>query len=112
MASDHKIVVFALPPHTTHLTQPLDKSAFASLKTCWKEVCHKFLMNNPGRVIMRYDFSSLFSEAWYQAMTIRNVTAGFKVSGIYPFNRDIVLDKIPKEEFIHLNLKQSHRTVV
>ena len=99
MASDHKIVVFALPPHTTHLTQPLDKSAFASLKTYWKEVCHRFLMNNPGRVITRYDFSSLFSEAWYQAMTIRNVTAGFKVSGIYPFNRDIVLDKIPKEEF-------------
>ena len=99
MASEEKIVVFALPPHTTHLMQPLDKSAFASLKTSWKQVCHQFFVKNPGRVITRYDFCSLLSEAWYQAMTIRNITAGFRVSGIYPFNREIVLEKLPKEEF-------------
>ena len=32
-------------------------------------------------------------------MTIRNITAGFKVSGIYPFDRNVVLDKLPDEKF-------------
>jgi len=103
MASEDQIVVFALPPHTTHLTQPLDKSAFSSLKVCWRQVCHKFFVKNPGRVITRYDFCGLLSEAWYQAMTPRNISAGFKVCGVFPFNRDVVLDKLPKEEFTSFN---------
>ena len=70
MVSENQIIVFTLPPHTTHLTQPLDKSAFGSLKECWKQVCHKFLIGNSGKVITRYDVCSLLSEAWSQAMTI------------------------------------------
>ena len=103
MASENQIIVFALPPHTTHLTQPLDKSAFASLKVCWKQVCHQFHISNPNRVITRYDFCKLLSEAWYQAMTVRNITAGFKVSGIYPFNRNVVLEKLPNKQFSSFN---------
>ena len=99
MASKHKIIVFTLPPHTTHLTQPLDRSAFAMLKMHWKQVCHGFQLKHPGRVITQYDFCSLFSEAWSQSMTIRNVTSGFKVTGVYPFNRNAVLDKIPGENY-------------
>jgi len=86
MASEDQIVVFALPPHTTHLTQPLDKSAFSSLKVCWRQVCHEFFVKNPGRVITRYDFCGLLSEAWYQAMAPRNISAGFKVCGVFPFS--------------------------
>lgn len=35
-AAEQKI----LPPHTTHITQPLDRGCFSPLKTSWKEVCH------------------------------------------------------------------------
>ena len=99
MASKHKIVVFTLPPHTTHITQPLDRSVFAVLKVYWKQVCHGFQLKHPGRVITQYDFCSLFSEAWSQSMTLRNVTSGFKVTGVYPFNRNVVLEKLPGEKF-------------
>lgn len=54
----------------------------------WRRICHDFLSKNPGRVITRYDFSSLFSEAWVEAMTPRNILAGFRVTGVYPFNRN------------------------
>ena len=37
-AAEHKVVLFALPPNTTHLTQPLDKGIFGPLKTEWRKV--------------------------------------------------------------------------
>jgi len=102
MATEDQIVVFALPPHTTHLIQLLDKSTFSSLKVCCRQVCHEFFVKNPGQVITRYNFRGLLSEAWYQAMTPRN-SAGFIVCGVFPFSRDVILEKLPKQEFISFN---------
>ena len=41
-AAENKVVIFVLPPNTTHLTQPLDKGCFGPLKSKWSEVCHKY----------------------------------------------------------------------
>ena len=90
MAAAEKIILFTLPPNTTHLTQPLDKGIFGPLKIAWRQVCHRFCSENPGRVVSVYDFSRLFSEAWSTSMTIRNAIAGFRVTGVYPFNRQAI----------------------
>ncbi len=50
-----------------------------------------FLKNNPGKVVTRYQFSELFREAWLKGMTMSNVIAGFKTTGIYPFNPQALL---------------------
>ena len=47
----HKVVLFTLPPNTTHLSQPLDKGCFAPWKRKWKEECHRFMIENPGKVV-------------------------------------------------------------
>lgn len=47
-AAKKKIILFTLPPHTTHLFQPLDKGCFGPFKSYWKWVCHLFYA---GRVI-------------------------------------------------------------
>lgn len=47
LAAPERIIVFALLPNTTHLTQPLDKGVFGPLKVCWREVCHSFLAKIP-----------------------------------------------------------------
>ena len=59
LAAKEKVILFVLPPHTTHLTQPLDKGCFSSLKINWRAVCHEFVTSNPGRVVTRADFSPL-----------------------------------------------------
>ena len=86
VAAEEKIILFTLPPNTTHLSQPLDKGPFSPLKTAWKQVCHDFHTKNPGRVVTRYDFSSLFGDAWKRAMTQSNVIAGFRTTGVCPFS--------------------------
>ena len=96
-AAKEKIILFTLPSNTTHLTQPLDKGCFGPLKMYWRQICHDFYIRNPGQVITRYQFSSLFAQAWSQAMTTKNITASFKVTGVYPFNK-YALSQLPKKE--------------
>ena len=95
MAAACKVVLCTLPPHTTHLTQPLDKGCFAPLKMAWREVCHRFICQNPGKVVGIYEFSHLFSDAWLQSMTMKNIVSGFKVTGVYPVDRYAI--KLPSE---------------
>ena len=93
MASKEEVVLFTLPPNTTHLSQPLDKGCFAPLKNEWKKVCHDFLVRE-HKVVTRYTFNKLFSQAWMKSMTIKNILAGFRVSGIYPLDRSkLLVDK-------------------
>ena len=90
LAAEEKVIIFTLPPNTTHLSQPLDKRCFGPLKTFWKEERHNFMSENPGMVVNRYSFSKLFSKAWIKAMSIKNILSGFKVCGIFPFNREAI----------------------
>ena len=85
-AKENGVVMFCLPPHTTHETQPLDTSVFKPLKQNWQEVCNRYVQANPGRVITKYSFSALLHEAWSKAMVPTVIMSGFRRSGIYPFN--------------------------
>ena len=90
LAAQEQVILFTLPPNTTHLSQPLDKGCFSSqLKVAWKEACHHFLTINPGKVVTRYQFSMLFSQAWMKSMTVSNICAGFRVTGVHPLNRNV-----------------------
>jgi len=79
---------FASPPNTTYLTQLLDKGCFGPLKSYCKQACHEFYTKNPGHVITRFHFSSLFANAWHQAMTAKDIVASYSTTGVYPFNRN------------------------
>ena len=94
MAAKQDVVIFALSPNTTHLSQPLDKGCFGPFKTKWREVCHRYMSENPGKIVTRYSFSKLFAEAWNRSMTICNIMSGFATTGIFPPNRNAVLSKL------------------
>lgn len=82
LVSEQGVTLFVLPPNTTHLTQPLDKGIFGPLKVRWQEACHEYLRAHPGRVVTRFEFSELFSEAWLSTMTVRNIVASFRTTGV------------------------------
>lgn len=96
MAVKEKVIVFTLPPNTTHITQPLDKSCFSPLKSQWKKAIQAFIAQNQ-HCATRYDFNHLFLQAWVNSMTMKNVIAGFKKCGVYPFNRAAFV--APEEEY-------------
>ena len=104
LAAKNGVILFTLPPNTTHITQPLDRACFAPLKAAWRHECHAFYTSHPGRVVTHLDFCGLFSNAWYKAMTPRTITASFKVTGICPYDRSsIQLGGVDKKSFSAFN---------
>ena len=97
IAAKEKVILYTLPPNTTHLAQPLDKGNFGPLKVAWNKVCRNFCISHPGRVITRYDFSELFAKAWFESMTAPNIIAGFRTCGVCPFDRNAM--QLPKSVF-------------
>ena len=104
MAAEEQVILFALPPNTTHLSQPLDKGVFGPLKMHWKRVCHNFMSENPGQVPNRYVFSRLFHRAWVDAMTPKNIVGGFKTTGVHPLDRNAIV--LPGEEKKKMTLSE------
>ena len=82
IAAEEDIILFCLPPHTTHLLQPLDNGVFSSLKGHWREECERFYAQNPGKVLNRRSFMGVFQKAWVQGMTISNVISCFHATGV------------------------------
>ena len=44
------------------------------------------MAEHPGQIVTKFQFCSLFLQAWYQAIRPETIISGFKKSGIYPFN--------------------------
>ena len=89
-AAEKGVIVFMLPPNTTHIAQPLDNTPFKCLEGCWDDECNTHMSENPGKVITIYQFSELFAAVWWKAMTPRNITSGFHATGVFPVNRDAI----------------------
>ena len=50
-------------------------------------MCHDYFQKNPGKIITKFNFNELFSQAWLKSLVPANLIAGFKTCGIYPLNR-------------------------
>ena len=94
-AASKGVILFCLPPNTTHTTQPLDKTCFHALKKHWDDVINAYMTANPGKLVTVYQFNQLFHKAWDKAMIPSTIRAGFKATGVYPVDRYAV--KIPGE---------------
>ena len=89
-AKQHNLVLFVLPAHTSHILQPLDVSVFGPFKNFYYSECSIFMQKNIGRVITKYDMCAIACRAFLKAMSPHNIQAGFRKTGIFPFNKDTV----------------------
>ena len=87
---DNGVALISLPPHTSHKFQSLDRSILEPLKTHFNNECTKWMQNHPGRRITVDQLGSLFSAACLKYVTLANAVSGFKTSGIFPFNPEII----------------------
>lgn len=60
---DNSIVLIALKPNTTHITQPMDVGVFRSLKLSWKKQRGIWNQSNPGIVFNKSHFSICLKDA-------------------------------------------------
>ena len=91
-AKDNGVVMVSFPPHCSHKLQPLDRSVYGPLKRYYNVACDDWIVSHKGRTVTIYDVPAMVGLAYPKAMTPANIQAGFKVSGISPFNRNVFTD--------------------
>ena len=100
-AREKGMILFVLPAHSSHLLQPLDVALFGPFKRHYYSECAKYLASHMGMNITRHDICSLASSAYLKSFTPINIQAGFKKTGIFPLEMNIIAaDKLfPCESF-------------
>jgi hypothetical protein len=84
-----------LLPYSTHWLQPLDVSLFSPLATAYSNQITQLIADGFGIVLIgKREFWPMFKIAFETAFTKQNIKSGFAKTGIWPYNPNIVLDKI------------------
>ena len=93
------LLIICLPPHTTHILQPLDVSVFKSVKHVWARLLKEFKSEKFEAVVSKRSFPSLSSQLWKESFLPEHSVSGFRANGIHPLNRSIIReDKLKPSE--------------
>lgn len=89
-AIQNYIILFVLPPHCSHLLQPLDVSCFWSVRDSMELSLSFFLKKSAGLAVTRYDVCSIACKVYFSTLSPANVQAAFRKAGIFPFNPSVI----------------------
>ncbi|XP_029343531.1 uncharacterized protein LOC100569966 isoform X2 [Acyrthosiphon pisum] len=89
IARNNNVTIILLPPHSSHLLQPMDLSVFKSIKTVWDQRLCSWNRSHQGQKLPKQDLSRIICSIWAQLDT-KIIENGFRKAGIYPFNRNAV----------------------
>lgn len=99
LCEQNEIKFIALPPNSTHLTQPLDVAYFRPLKGMWRTVLEKWRKTPNGKrctTLPKESFPTLLKETLLNLTNSEEtIKSGFRKTGIVPFNKETVLKRLP-----------------
>jgi hypothetical protein len=90
---EHKILTLCMPPHSSHILQPLDVVCFSPLKRKYSQ-CIRDLARQHVFHINKEGFLPAFKDAFFDVFTMQNCHKAFQASGLIPLNAQVVLDRI------------------
>jgi hypothetical protein len=90
---ENKIITLCMPPHSSHLLQPLDVGCFAPLKKGYGRQAEN-LMRNRITHITKIEFLPCFKAAFDAAVTKSNILGGFRGAGLVPHDPEAVISKL------------------
>jgi hypothetical protein len=90
---ENNIITLCMPPHSSHLLQPLDVGCFGPLKKAYGRQIEMKMKAGTSH-ITKEDFLPAFSAAFRDAMTEKNILGGFRGAGLMPHDPKAVLSKL------------------
>ena len=93
---ENNVILYCLPPHTTHLLQPLDILVYKPLKNHFSVITDSITLasvtHGATRItVNKTNFPILMKEAFEKTMFINMIISGFCTPGICPFNPEAIL---------------------
>ena len=91
--ADNKIITLCMPPHTSHLLQPLDVSCYSPLKRAYGRQIEELARHRVYH-IDKTDFLTAYTRIRLTVFTQQNIQAGFQATGLVPSCPDRVLSSL------------------
>ena len=95
---ERRIIPLYMPPHLSHLLQPLNISCFAPLKYYYGQKIQEMVQNGI-HTIDKIDFLSIYAKIHHCAFSKANILSGFGAAGLVPFNPERMLAKLNIKKF-------------
>lgn len=89
--SANKVIPLILPPHASHVLQPLDVAVFSSMKSAYRQAVVSLSRKLDVDHISKANFLQCYQVARPLGLSERNIKAGFKNAGLWPVNSNKVL---------------------
>jgi hypothetical protein len=90
---EHNIITLCMPPHSSHLLQPLDVGCFGLLKKAYgREIEH--LIRCSITHVSKTEFFPAFYAAHQATMTEKNIKSAFRGAGLVPLDPESVVSKL------------------
>ena len=89
-AKRNNVILFALPPHTTHLCQPLDVAVFKSLKNEIARTVREAQLINSNLWISKRNVAKMLRITFEKSMNMSNIKKGYEKCGIHHFNPNAI----------------------
>jgi hypothetical protein len=90
---EKNIIYLCMPPHSSHLLQPLDIACFSPLKRAYSDEISA-LARNRITSISKEAFLPGFKAAYNKAISEENIQAGFRGAGLVPYDPEVVILKL------------------
>lgn len=86
LATEKQVELICLPPHITHILQPLDMGVYGPFKQELKHILKEYKTSTRAANVSKEIFPSLLKMLWDRAIKPQHCIGCFRHSGIYPFN--------------------------
>ncbi|USP82168.1 hypothetical protein yc1106_09442 [Curvularia clavata] len=93
LCKENNIYTLCMPPHSSHLLQPLDVGCFSPLKRAYSREIESLIRNHINH-ITKLEFLPAFKAAFDQSFTSANICSAFRGAGLIPLQPDTVLSKL------------------
>ena len=84
LCKEKGILLYCLPAHSSHITQPLDVGFYGPLKQAWKKAVANYAVDHIGKSVTKQTFARIFKEAWENTVKVSTIVNSFRAAGIYP----------------------------
>jgi hypothetical protein len=93
LCKENNIYTLCMPPHSSHLLQPLDVGCFSPLKRAYSREVESLIRYHINH-ITKLEFLPAFKAAFNQSFTSANICSAFRGAGLVPLQPDVVLSKV------------------
>jgi len=90
---EHKIITLCMPPHSSHLLQPLDVGCFGPLKRAYSKEIEDSVRCRINHMT-KEDFLPAFKTAFAKAINQENIRGGFRGAGLLSLDAEAVISKL------------------